>query len=262
MSLSHYANAEVSGCRAWLDADLAALPRTDGGLAIPDLKTELLAMAAATVAKWALHGTHEDHIVGDILLAEEECLIPPAAFITPNGPTSEACRSRWEASMWLAGSATLRRVGLPPEAGQKLHMVSALYILAEHFGGLQFTWAGHQMEVNGVKMLGSVQRLFQETDQTNSGAICTEWLPYVHIRDFRLYDGSVDRFTTSDDFYQLVRLGHRLPDVLHWRRHGAGRVTVTALCKASLCTQAVKRQLCRLLTVLITNIPILLTQGF
>ncbi|KAE8894513.1 hypothetical protein PF003_g21242 [Phytophthora fragariae] len=42
---------DVSGLRAWLDADLAALPRSTGGLAIPDIRAELYALTAVTVSK-------------------------------------------------------------------------------------------------------------------------------------------------------------------------------------------------------------------
>ncbi|KAG2971145.1 hypothetical protein PC118_g16459 [Phytophthora cactorum] len=49
--------------RAWIGADLAALPQTSGGMAVPDLRTELIAMTGSTVARWALLGTHGPHIV-------------------------------------------------------------------------------------------------------------------------------------------------------------------------------------------------------
>jgi exonuclease III len=53
--------------KAWLNATVAALPRADGGIAAPSLKLELLAMAASTVASWALWSTAEQQIVGDVL---------------------------------------------------------------------------------------------------------------------------------------------------------------------------------------------------
>ncbi|KAG2889977.1 hypothetical protein PC117_g24584 [Phytophthora cactorum] len=33
--------------RAWIGADLAALPQTSGGMAVPDLRTELIAMTGS-----------------------------------------------------------------------------------------------------------------------------------------------------------------------------------------------------------------------
>ncbi|KAE9057816.1 hypothetical protein PF002_g32709 [Phytophthora fragariae] len=43
------------------------LPRKLGGIAVPDLKAELLALAAVTTNKWALDASPEAQIVGDVL---------------------------------------------------------------------------------------------------------------------------------------------------------------------------------------------------
>ncbi|KAJ8575808.1 hypothetical protein ON010_g3407 [Phytophthora cinnamomi] len=75
---------EVLGARAWLDADLIALPRTAGGLAVPDLRVDLMAMAAVTVSNWAATSSFRDQIVGDILFSTASPRTPPAVYITPN----------------------------------------------------------------------------------------------------------------------------------------------------------------------------------
>ncbi|KAE9183221.1 hypothetical protein PF004_g24009 [Phytophthora fragariae] len=51
----------------WINTDIAALPRASGGLAVPDLKAELLAFAATEVTRWALTSNTTMRAVGDIL---------------------------------------------------------------------------------------------------------------------------------------------------------------------------------------------------
>jgi hypothetical protein len=62
-----YFSAAKSSGRAWLNAKVAALPRGKGGIAEPNLALELQAMAAATLAAWAIWSTPSALIVGDIL---------------------------------------------------------------------------------------------------------------------------------------------------------------------------------------------------
>ncbi|OWZ21643.1 LOW QUALITY PROTEIN: Secreted peptide [Phytophthora megakarya] len=58
----------TTGSRAWLDMNVAGLPRSQGGMAIPDLRVELMAMAATSIVAWGVYGTRESHIVGDVLI--------------------------------------------------------------------------------------------------------------------------------------------------------------------------------------------------
>ncbi|KAG2948185.1 hypothetical protein PC116_g3250 [Phytophthora cactorum] len=69
-----------------VDADLAALHQTTGGLAVPDLKVELIALAGVALTKWAVNSTHPEHTVGGILLAKGGGRngAAPAVYLTPN----------------------------------------------------------------------------------------------------------------------------------------------------------------------------------
>jgi hypothetical protein len=53
--------------KAWLNKQVAALPRGQGELVVPDLKVELFAMVAVTVADWALYSSPAQLIVGDVM---------------------------------------------------------------------------------------------------------------------------------------------------------------------------------------------------
>ncbi|KAE9281760.1 hypothetical protein PR003_g27585 [Phytophthora rubi] len=76
-------STEGTGHRAWTDPDIAALPRDQGGLAIPVLRAELYAMAAITVSTWAESGTRQAHIVGDVLFHRGATRSAPKVYITP-----------------------------------------------------------------------------------------------------------------------------------------------------------------------------------
>lgn len=74
------------GDRGWLNADVAALPPSEGGLAIPDLASELKAMAATVVQDWALEANEQLRTVGDLLFAERASTQAPEVYITPEAP--------------------------------------------------------------------------------------------------------------------------------------------------------------------------------
>ncbi|KAE8957227.1 hypothetical protein PR001_g31453, partial [Phytophthora rubi] len=63
---ARFTDDTVTG-RAWLNGHIAALPRSKGGLAIPDLKTELMALAAVTANNWAVEAGTVSHIIGDVV---------------------------------------------------------------------------------------------------------------------------------------------------------------------------------------------------
>lgn len=67
----------------WLDADLAALPRHRGGLSLPNLRVEILALAAIVVGTWAHSATRQAHIVGDVLFNRKRFPVAPSVYITP-----------------------------------------------------------------------------------------------------------------------------------------------------------------------------------
>jgi hypothetical protein len=103
--------ADMDGSRAWLDADLASLDRTGGGLAVPDVRAEILAMAATTVAQWAATGTTALHIARDVLFAKEATGRIPKIHVTPNSlpPSARGCRQQH--SMWVTGRTLVTRTG-------------------------------------------------------------------------------------------------------------------------------------------------------
>ncbi|GMF41063.1 unnamed protein product [Phytophthora fragariaefolia] len=82
--VSHGCFEESStGRKAWVLPDIAGLQRSEGGLALPDLNAELLAMAAVSVEEWASKATRVRRLVGDILCAIDHSNADGMTYITP-----------------------------------------------------------------------------------------------------------------------------------------------------------------------------------
>ncbi|GMF49461.1 unnamed protein product [Phytophthora fragariaefolia] len=60
----------ASGSTHWLDEEVSSLPRREGGMAVLDLKAELLALAVTAASNWAVSGSALEHLLGDILLQD------------------------------------------------------------------------------------------------------------------------------------------------------------------------------------------------
>ncbi|KAE8904371.1 hypothetical protein PF003_g11658 [Phytophthora fragariae] len=102
---------DVDGTRAWLDADLAGLERTSGGLAVPDLRAEVMAMAAVTVTMWATTGTSKLQIAGDVLFDGSDSGMAPAICITPNRLPPPPTGSRQLSTIWKTGRTLITNNG-------------------------------------------------------------------------------------------------------------------------------------------------------
>ncbi|KAE8980381.1 hypothetical protein PR001_g24290 [Phytophthora rubi] len=91
--------------RAWLNDHISGLPRQQGGLAIPDLKAELLALAAVTVTvnKWALTADHPALGVGDVITAAVSATETAIANISPRHTAAPMHGKRFRASLWTTG---------------------------------------------------------------------------------------------------------------------------------------------------------------
>ncbi|KAG6954254.1 hypothetical protein JG687_00011898 [Phytophthora cactorum] len=132
---------EIPRVRTWLDADLAALPRISGGMAMPDLPTELLAMVGATVARWALHGTHMAHVVGDVLLSNttiEVSGIEPIVNFTPNILTAVPRKIRRCETMWRTGQLVVTVSHGPVDVAVGASYVKTLLVDGEQL--MATTW--------------------------------------------------------------------------------------------------------------------------
>ncbi|KAG6941489.1 hypothetical protein JG688_00018644, partial [Phytophthora aleatoria] len=87
---------------------------------------------------------------------------------------------------------------------------------------------------------------------------CLEWLPYVNLADLRVHYGGTGTINQTVDFRRLRMLGTQMRDVIHWRCHGGGRITVMLLIQRRQREPAVREGTEQLVKVLVSNFPRLL----
>ncbi|GMF59809.1 unnamed protein product [Phytophthora fragariaefolia] len=144
-TIQYVFTAQPTFTTTWLDADVSGLTRREGGMALPSLWAELLAMAMATVSDWAIHGTTCVHVIGDILHPLTTTETAPRVEITP-GYTDQPIREvGMNVMMWYAGATMIQSSGgsLPPITHRciltELH-ITAGTTLSVALTGLDDTW--------------------------------------------------------------------------------------------------------------------------
>ncbi|TDH69998.1 hypothetical protein CCR75_006369 [Bremia lactucae] len=55
-------------CTTWMTGTVAGLRQKEGGLAVPNLRAELLALSAVTVSRWGSSATKASLLIGKVLL--------------------------------------------------------------------------------------------------------------------------------------------------------------------------------------------------
>ncbi|KAG3074279.1 hypothetical protein PI124_g20597 [Phytophthora idaei] len=147
-------------------------------MAVPDLPTELLAMAGATVARWALHGTHMAHVVGDVLLSNttiEVSGIEPTVNFTPNLLAAVPRKIRRCKTMWRTGQLVVTVSHGPVDVAVRAPYVQVLYQLAHCFGMLTFHWAQHgrTLLVDGERLMATTWRAVVQEEVRLDGPLCS-----------------------------------------------------------------------------------------
>jgi hypothetical protein len=251
---------EVDGMRAWLDADLAALDRTSGGLGVPNLRKEVLAMAAATVSSWAEKGTHALHIAGDVLHSRRTDRFPAAVVrVTPNSLPPTQRGTRILPTMWDTGRQLVTRCGGPTLHQQRPRIVAALGTLALDFELLHIDWERDVYRVDGALLLGSVYNLSASTLGPTEGFPCLEWLPKAAVADLHLYQDGGALLPASRTIYRSPDRG-AIEDVMTWTLETSGVLWVHPVQPKWRGGGLRHAGLTDFIATLVTNFPTLLVQ--
>uniref|UniRef100_A0AAV1T560 Reverse transcriptase domain-containing protein n=1 Tax=Peronospora matthiolae TaxID=2874970 RepID=A0AAV1T560_9STRA len=158
--------------RAWMSEAQAGLRVCDGGIAIPHVATELLAMAANAVGKWASFSNGPARVAGDILLARRAGV---DVYLTPDKPCTTPKFFTVSDTMWASGAAVVRGVHSVPIDLSKAGCVAATesllrrHISAAYWEGDTLTFRIDTATVQAIasKAVG---------EQCISGTFCHEWL--------------------------------------------------------------------------------------
>ncbi|KAE8970633.1 hypothetical protein PR002_g27059 [Phytophthora rubi] len=208
---------EDVGGRAWLNVHVASLTRHQGGLAVPDLKVELLALAAVTVNIWAIDADPSPQIVGDVLTGPLVDGVAPSVYVSPRHTPPTTYGKRLKDSIWTTGINVCNTYGevTPPE--HKGYMVIALACLLHFRGPLGQRWYGRRLMLDTQPLQGTVCRQYVATEAAIHGSFCSDWVPFLTIADLKLYSAVGTVMNIKSKFRTLCRAGTALKDILHWR---------------------------------------------
>ncbi|KAE9164136.1 hypothetical protein PF004_g29926 [Phytophthora fragariae] len=253
-----FTECDVGG-RAWLNQHVATLPRQQGGLAVPDLKMELLALAAVTVNNWAVDSDPDTQILGDVLAGCQTVGVAPQMYITPRHTPPTVHNRRVKESIWSTGLSVCNSFGGVSPAASKAAMVVALHCTLYFRGPVVATWYGRRMTLDTQPLQGPLSRQYQATEETLHGDFCSEWVPYMALEELKLFTETGVARGIKSTMRALCRNGTLVKDVLHWRWLAKGGMLVTVL--VDKFTRTIRRQAERLMVLILLNFPQLLRHG-
>ncbi|OWZ18704.1 reverse transcriptase [Phytophthora megakarya] len=240
--------------RAWISNDIASLPRNEGGLALPNLRAELLAMAAVAVTTWAQNSTKTRTLVGDILFSGD-CASPlPMKYITPGyAPRPIAAFSK-RTNLFRVGAEKVLTHGSNAFVQGYEEATIAFLNVVEHIVPPTLVWASDSVTVDCRVLIGSASAAYRKFLRTHYGELRTEWMGYMDIRYLvRLPDVGA---TTSAVWIHTINAmtAARLNQIIQWTTLTTGVVQFTDLLNGTL------PDIRRLIVILIGNFPEMMYQ--
>ncbi|KAE9282725.1 hypothetical protein PR003_g27329, partial [Phytophthora rubi] len=249
----------VVGGRAWLNNNVAMLPRQQGGLAIPDLKVELHALAAVTVNVWAVEADPDTQIVGDVLIDQRADLEAMQAYVTPRHTPPTRHSTRVTSSAWTTGLKICNTHGGVTPSAHKAAMVVALFCTTHFRGSIVTKWYGRRLVLNTEALKGPLSRSYVAAESALHGTFCPEWLPYMALAELTLYAETGAIVHVSKKLRTLCRVGSLVKDIMHWKWLANGGMLVTVL--HTKVTKTILRQTEYFMLLLLLNFPQLLQPG-
>ncbi|KAF1333631.1 reverse transcriptase, partial [Globisporangium splendens] len=170
----------VSGSRngkpakPWMKEEQAELKKMNGGLSVPNIRTELMTMSATAVSKWAITTSHIDQVIGEILLHNTRA---SSTYITPLDATPRR-PPQLRDNMWTTGAALCASLHSRSYEPRERDNVRWCY---EHFKStiVQTQWDGDVFQIDlSSKMSDRLPGIIAEGRKLR-GTFCAEWLPYM-----------------------------------------------------------------------------------
>jgi hypothetical protein len=238
--------------RAWLSEEQAELPLSEGGIALPNIKTEILTMAATTVAKWASNSTKIKSLIGDLLL---NLGAPNPVYITPHTDVTQHRRALGP-SLWGVGAAIVQAAYASPYSEEETRSIrKCAHALVK--GYQEAHWENGTYVVDVRRHINNDVTHRMTLGKTLRGAFCAEWLGLCSTTQ----DGwLLDRQGTT---YLLSRAGiargtRELKDLVQWTWHSQGKVLFQFVPGWESATAPSLRSFQRLCFALLYNYPQLL----
>ncbi|KAF1333576.1 reverse transcriptase, partial [Globisporangium splendens] len=238
--------------KPWMKEEQAELKKMNGGLAVPNIRTELMTMSATAVSKWAITTSHIDQVIGEILLHNTRA---SSTYITPLDAIPRRSPQLRD-NMWTTGAALCASLHSRPYEPRERDNVRWCY---EHFKStiVQTQWDGDVFQIDlSSKMSDRLPGIIAEGRKLR-GTFCAEWLPYMtSTADGWLLDsnGSPYKLAHTSLSVGTAQLG----DILRWEWIRPGVLNFIPTCGISGFSRPSIRALERLCATLVSNFPQLL----
>ncbi|KAF1329640.1 reverse transcriptase, partial [Globisporangium splendens] len=238
--------------KPWMKEEQAELKKMNGGLSVPNIRTELMTMSATAVSKWAITTSHIDQVIGEILLHNTRT---SSTYITPLDAIPRR-PPQLRDNMWTTGAALCASLHSRPYEPRERDNVRWCY---EHFKStiVQTQWDGDVFQIDlSSKMSDRLPGIIAEGRKLR-GTFCAEWLPYMtSTADGWLLDsnGSPYKLAHTSLSVGTAQLG----DILRWEWIRPGVLNFISACGISGFSRPSIRALERLCATLVSNFPQLL----
>ncbi|GMF49588.1 unnamed protein product [Phytophthora fragariaefolia] len=156
----------------WLGAGVAGLLRRDGGMAAPDLKTELLAMTATAVSNWPLSGPLLEHLIGDILYQGLSIHTGLPGILHQEGRIRGEFRQGRTVS--TAGVGMLRAAGAPAPQLTIQDTMNEMYPLIVEVLSQQTHWGASPITLDAYPLAGAEAGCIRNKFHQSTGSPCLE----------------------------------------------------------------------------------------
>ncbi|KAF1323228.1 reverse transcriptase, partial [Globisporangium splendens] len=238
--------------KPWMKEEQAELKKMNGGLSVPNIRTELMTMSATAVSRWAITTSHIDQVIGEILLHNTR---DSSTYITPLDAIPRRPLQLRD-NMWTTGATLCASLHSRPYEPRERDNVRWCY---EHFKStiLQTQWDGDVLQIDlSSKMSDRLPGIIAEGRKLR-GTFCAEWLPYMtSTADGWLLDsnGSPYKLAHTSLSVGTAQLG----DILRWEWIRPGVLSFIPTCGISGFSRPSIRALERLCATLVSNFPQLL----
>ncbi|GMF38587.1 unnamed protein product [Phytophthora fragariaefolia] len=213
----------------WLDVAIGGLPRSDGGMAFPQLRVELLAMAEMTVSDWALTGSLTNHVIGGILYPAQPARAAPMVVVTPGHGGHPVRGFTCHKTLWAVGAEMVSKAGAPPLSPLSATIAEVLattYSTVQEVLPLDLQWDGYTTKLHVLPLAGGAMAGLLSRLRSHTGTLCLEWLPHTEVH--RAFPWPAPNTTAwLQQFLSNVAPGRHIREMIRWDHVRIGHLRVT-----------------------------------
>ena len=173
---------ELDGrCTTWLNERVAGLACKEGGLAIANLKAEIMAMAAVTAGRWSM-SAKTDLLSGDILMASADSIHTETTMCMMGHTARSFSAFRSGQSVWSVGKRMLGEHGFSQPSDTHVNAVSEFYKIVDAAIPDDIRWAQGTCSIDVSTLHGprlyALRTFISQTYEDTT----VNWLPHLEIK--------------------------------------------------------------------------------